>query len=186
MDAPPTPARRRADAIRNDRKVREAAEAVFLRRGKALSMDEVAEQAQVSKGTVYNVFGSRDLLIDGLTIAHLDRAASSYRAAMSGEDPWEGLVNSVLTPTMGVAATADVMAPDAEASPVRTAYLNCHAALDDLLALLKQRGLVRPEISATQVATLFRGLYQALPSYAERDVAATIELGRIILRGIRS
>ncbi|SCW38193.1 transcriptional regulator, TetR family [Sphingobium faniae] len=176
---------RRADALRNESKVREAADTVFRRYGKDLSMDDVAREAGVSKGTVYNVFGSRDELIEGLTIAYLRAATLSYRKAMESEDLWQGLADAVLTPTMGIAATADLMAPGGSDCPARTAFDECRRTLDELLDLLKQRGLVRPEITTTQLTNLFRGLYQVLPSYGERDTAQALEHGWIILRGIR-
>lgn len=178
--------RRRADALRNEMKVREAADIVFRQRGKDLSMDEVAREAGVSKGTVYNVFESRDQLVDELTIGYLEAATLSYREARTKNDLWQGLVDAVLTPTMGVAATADVMALDDATSTVRAAYIECRAALDELLDMLKQRGIVRPEISTAHLTILFRGLYQVLPSYGERNAELAAEYGRIILRGIRA
>ena len=42
---------RRRDAVRNEAQVRDAARAVFNRRGPALTMDDVAAEAGVSKGT---------------------------------------------------------------------------------------------------------------------------------------
>lgn len=182
--APPSP-RRRSDAVRNEKKVRDAAEVVFRRRGKTLSMEEVAQEASVSKGTVYNVYGSRDLLIEELTIAYLRHSTASYRAAMAREDLWEGLIEAVLTPTMGVAATEDVMAPDETPSPVQEAFFDSRDTLGELLDLLKERGIVRPEITTNHVVTLFRGLYHVLPSYGQRDMATARELGMIILRGLR-
>lgn len=176
---------RRADALRNEGKVRDAADVTFRRYGKDLLMDDVAREAGVSKGTVYNVFGSRDQLIEDLTIAHLRAATASYKDAMVCDDLWQGLAQAVLTPTMGIAATEDIMRPGDSDSPARAAYTECRQALDALLDLLKQRGIVRPDITTDQLSNLFRGLYKVLPSYSERDLDQAIEHGWIILRGIR-
>jgi AcrR family transcriptional regulator len=178
--------RRRADALRNEAKVRAAADIVFRRLGEDLSMDEVAREAGVSKGTVYNVFESRDQLVEELTVGYLEAATSSYRKARAKDDLWQGLVDAILTPTMGIAATAEVMALDDVSSKVGAAYIDCRSALDELLDMLKQLGIVRPEISTAHLTTLFRGLYQVLPSYGERNAELAAEYGSIILRGIRA
>ncbi|NEN05311.1 helix-turn-helix transcriptional regulator [Diaminobutyricibacter tongyongensis] len=55
----------RADAARNVEGIRQAALSVF-RRGLDAPLDEVAEAAGVSKGTIYNRFGGRSGLIDSI------------------------------------------------------------------------------------------------------------------------
>jgi len=59
----------RADAARNRARVLEAARRLFAERGvEAVTMDEVAREAGVAKGTVFNRFGDRA----GLALALLD------------------------------------------------------------------------------------------------------------------
>ncbi len=63
------PARERADAARNRRRILVAAERLFIERGVAgVSMDDVAAEAGVGKGTLYRRFGDKA----GLGIAVLD------------------------------------------------------------------------------------------------------------------
>ena len=177
---------RRRDAVRNEAQVRDAARAVFNRRGPALTMDDVAAEAGVSKGTVYNTFGTRDELIDAMTIAVLQDATHAYAAAAQSDDPWQAFHDAIVTPTIGVGGRPEVMDPNAPDSPVKDAYTESRDALDALLDRLKQSRHVRPEITVSQLSVLFRGLYLALGPYDERTVAETASYAEILLRGIRT
>jgi AcrR family transcriptional regulator len=66
----------RADALRNRRKVLDAAESLFSCRGVGnVSMDDIAEAAGVGKGTLYRGFGDRA----GLAYALLDRSGVDFQ-----------------------------------------------------------------------------------------------------------
>jgi AcrR family transcriptional regulator len=75
----------RADAARNRRRILEAAERLFKGRGVAgVSMDDVAAEAGVGKGTLYRRFGDKA----GLGIAVLDeRARELQDAILRGPPP---------------------------------------------------------------------------------------------------
>ncbi|OQO94803.1 TetR family transcriptional regulator [Saccharomonospora piscinae] len=75
----------RADAVRNRARVLDAASRIAARCGAGnLTMDAVAAEAAVGKGTVFRHFGDRA----GLLIALLDRAEHELQAAMlSGPPP---------------------------------------------------------------------------------------------------
>ncbi|MEV6304082.1 helix-turn-helix domain-containing protein [Actinoplanes sp. NPDC051861] len=86
----------RADAQRNATKLRAAAAELFGERGLQVSLKEIARRAGVSHGTLYNLFGTREALIDevvaDLAAASLDEAA---QAALACADPWEGFAGYV-------------------------------------------------------------------------------------------
>ncbi|GAA4973719.1 TetR/AcrR family transcriptional regulator [Actinoplanes utahensis] len=86
----------RADAQRNATKLREAAAELFGERGLQVPLKEIARRAGVSHGTLYNLFGSREALIDevvaDLAAARLDEAA---RTALACDDPWSGFAGYV-------------------------------------------------------------------------------------------
>ena len=178
--------RRRADAVENEAKVRAAAKRAFIALGAAITMDDVAEEAGVSKGTVYKSYPSRDALLTEMTILRFEDVASTYRAAAGSDDPWQGLVAAFSDSTLGVGANYEVLDLDAPASPVHSAVLDGLAALETLLDAAKEQGHVRPEITATQVMALFRGVYAVLPSYADRSSEDIAGLVQIILRGIHT
>jgi AcrR family transcriptional regulator len=74
----------RADAARNRRRVLAVAERLFAERGAAVTMDEIAREAGVGKGTVYRRFGDRA----GLAQALLDVRERELQAAiLRGEPP---------------------------------------------------------------------------------------------------
>lgn len=75
----------RADAARNRAKVLQAAERLFAEKGMtAVTMDDVAAQAQVGKGTLYRRFGDKS----GLAAALLDeREAELQQRLLTGPPP---------------------------------------------------------------------------------------------------
>lgn len=94
-DAASKPALRR-DAQRNLEKLTAAAVDVFRERGLDAPLEEIAQRAGVSTGTLYNRFGSREALIDavvpGLVAARLDAVAARAHACA---DPWQGFAQYV-------------------------------------------------------------------------------------------
>ncbi|EKX63292.1 TetR/AcrR family transcriptional regulator [Streptomyces ipomoeae] len=81
----------RADAQRNAQKLRAAAAELFHERGLQAPLKEIARRAGVSHGTLYNLFGSREALIDevvtDLAAGRLDAVAEE---ALAREDAWDG------------------------------------------------------------------------------------------------
>ncbi|MFE2431289.1 TetR/AcrR family transcriptional regulator [Streptomyces sp. NPDC059373] len=83
----------RRDAQRNLEKLTAAAVDVFQVRGLGAPLEEIAQRAGVSIGTLYNRFATREALIDAvipeLVTPRLEAAAEHARACA---DPWEGFV----------------------------------------------------------------------------------------------
>jgi AcrR family transcriptional regulator len=78
------PARERADAARNRRKVLTAAQALFAEHGiEVVTMDDVALAAGVGKGTLYRRFGDKG----GLAAALLDERERDLQARMLAGPP---------------------------------------------------------------------------------------------------
>ena len=82
---PPAPARERADAARNRRRVLAAAAELFSSRGvNCVSMDDVAAAAGVGKGTLFRRFGDKA----GLAVALLDQQEQELQQAiLTGPPP---------------------------------------------------------------------------------------------------
>jgi AcrR family transcriptional regulator len=177
--------RRRTDAVRNEEAVRVAARAVFLRLGDALTMDDVADEAGVSKGTVYATFPGRDTLVRDLTVEALEESSAAYREANGTEEPWQALAENFLNPTLAVPTSARLLDPGATDSAEHRAHEESLRALGELLEVLKTRGIVRPEVTVTQVVTLFRGLFTVPRPDPDRAIEERRSVAAIILRGIR-
>jgi AcrR family transcriptional regulator len=176
---------RRSDAVRNEKAVRVAARVVFQRLGDALTMDDVAEEAGVSRGTVYATFPGRDTLLRDLTVEALEESSAAYREAICTEDPWQSLADGLLDRRLAASTAARLMDPDAPDSPERRALEDSLRALGELLDVLRSRGFVRPEVTVTQVSTLLYGLFTVLRPGPDRSDDEARLLVAIILRGIR-
>ena len=176
---------RRTDAVRNEAAVQAAARAVFVRLGDALTMDDVADEAGVSKGTVYATFPGRDTLLRDLAVEALEGSSAAYREAICAEDPWQALTDSILNPTLAASTSTRLLDPGAPDSPEHRALEESLRALGELLEVLKKRGIVRPEVTVTQLVTLFYGLSTVLRPDPGRSVEERRPMAAIILRGIR-
>ncbi|MGR0218628.1 TetR/AcrR family transcriptional regulator [Agromyces sp. ZXT2-6] len=178
---------RRIDAIENEAKVRQAAEVVLKRVGSAMTMDEVAAEAGVSKGTVYSTFGSRNQLLDEMTILFFDRAYDSYVEALQAPSAWDALADIFLEPTIELTTTArDAMNPDRPDDAVKEAGRRTFQALNELIEKGKREGSIRTDVSIRHVEVLFRGLGLALQPYSPAYRKLMHECGLIILKGMRA
>lgn len=80
----------RRDAQRNRERLIAAAAEVFRERGLEVPLEEIAQRAGVSAGTLYNRFGGRDALIDAVVPALVGaRAAQTLERASAIAGPWE-------------------------------------------------------------------------------------------------
>lgn len=89
----PGPAR--ADARRNAQRILDAT-AELLATDPAVSLEQVAAHAGVSRATVYHHFTGRDTLLDALTERSIAEVTAAVRSARPGEGPAEEAMDRVL------------------------------------------------------------------------------------------
>lgn len=147
-------------------------------------MDDVAEDAGLSKGTVYRVFSTRDALIEEMTLETLKEATEAYVEARSSEDPATALEAVLTARPVTAAGRARMTAPAQKSSRVRRALAETARELEALLDVMKAKGLVDPSVNAWHIRVLFRGLFTVLPDYPNCSTADAEQLTAIILRGI--
>ncbi|WP_416969484.1 TetR/AcrR family transcriptional regulator [Streptomyces sp. 4F14] len=83
----------RADARRNAEKLRAAAAEVFREQGLHAPLKEIARRAGVSHGTLYNLFGTREALIDEVAVDLAgERLEEVAQEALAHDDAWAGFV----------------------------------------------------------------------------------------------
>jgi AcrR family transcriptional regulator len=82
----------RRDAERNRRRILQAAAEVFAERGLGVTMDDIAERADVGVGTVYRRFPEKELLVEALFEDRIEELVSLAQQALAEADPWEALV----------------------------------------------------------------------------------------------
>ncbi|GAB3490035.1 TetR/AcrR family transcriptional regulator [Nocardiopsis coralliicola] len=86
----------RADAQRNAEKLRAAAAELFAEQGLQVSLKEIARRAGVSHGTLYNLFGTREALIDEVVADRVaERLGEVARQALACRSAWEGFAHYV-------------------------------------------------------------------------------------------
>ncbi|WP_216899840.1 TetR/AcrR family transcriptional regulator [Nocardia alni] len=87
------PARRlRADAVRNQQRILEAARRLFAERGLDVTLDDVAEAAGVGVGTVYRRFANKQELIVEVFDHNVAEMAEAVEAANRNPDAWAGVM----------------------------------------------------------------------------------------------
>jgi len=94
---PPSPSRQR-DRARHEKDVLTAAERLFASRGfAATTIAEVAQEAGFAVATLYNLFGSKEAILERLMSDHFDEFADAIATAVrAAETPREKLHASVL------------------------------------------------------------------------------------------
>lgn len=83
----------RRDAERNRRRILETARQVFAERGLDVSLDEIAQRADLGVGTVYRRFPTKEALVDALFEQQLEEVVAIGQEALADDDPWRGLVS---------------------------------------------------------------------------------------------
>ena len=89
--ASPRPLRR--DAERNRQRILASAKVLFAEYGVDVGLDDIARHAGVGVGTAYRRFPDREVLIDELLEDKISEIEAIAEAALSLDDPWDGLVS---------------------------------------------------------------------------------------------
>ncbi len=162
----------RADARRNAEKLRTAAAELFHERGLQAPLKEIARRAGVSHGTLYNLFGTREALIDevvaDLAAGRLEEVA---RQALAHEDAWEGFacyVETLCDLQVTDPAISDVVTgryPDA--SRLMALCERAHAAAVRIIERAQEAGALRSDFTREDLLFIFGT--NALLSRAAKD-----------------
>jgi AcrR family transcriptional regulator len=81
----------RTDALRNQKRILEAAKGAFTRYGADASLDDIAKQAGVGAGTLYRHFPTRDALIEAVYRSEVEKLAAAARGFPAAMPPIEAL-----------------------------------------------------------------------------------------------
>ena len=154
MNAPSRPIR--ADAARNRALLLAAAEAEFAERGANASVAEIARRAGVAKGTVFRHFPTKEDLIAAIVGEHLAALTAVARRLQDSADPGAALLE-FLTVAAGERQQRDltfVQSLSAGDSKVTEQRDQLYAAIGSLVDRARDAGLVRPDITGTDVILL--------------------------------
>src|SRR5689334_19412744 len=81
----------RADARRNYERLLAEAEAAFRERGTEASLEEIARRAEVSIGTLYGHFSTRQALLEAVLHHSIDRLVATAEELLTHPSPGEAL-----------------------------------------------------------------------------------------------
>ncbi|GAA5167681.1 TetR/AcrR family transcriptional regulator [Amycolatopsis dongchuanensis] len=126
-------------ATRNPSRPKAATE-VFREKGLGVPLEEIAQRAGVSAGTLYNRFGGREALIDAVMPALVaERMGEALSRAEALADPWGSLVTYVTVlceQQAGDPAFRDVVSRQLAGRPELTA--KCEAELGKSVPLFER------------------------------------------------
>lgn len=163
----------RQDAIRNRERLVLAARDVFGRKGLDAPLEEIARQAGVSIGTLYNRFPERGELVDAALAPLAERSVELAEEAARDEDPWRAF-ESLVTGTCELFAEypgyADFYRSRVPGAPVITAARQRLGEIkESLMARAMSAGVLRADIEQADVIFLIWGAAAIMD--ATRDTA---------------
>lgn len=146
----------RADAARNRELLLAAAEEEFAERGLDASMADIASRAGVAKGTVFRHFASKEELVAAIVGGQFAALTAVARGLLDVPDP-EAALLEFLTVAAGALHRQDLTflqalsAGDATVGGLRN---QLHAALGALVDRAREAGVLRPDVTGTDVFLL--------------------------------
>ncbi|MEU5646868.1 TetR/AcrR family transcriptional regulator [Streptomyces milbemycinicus] len=181
--------RLRADAARNRAQVLTAARTAFRELGTAAPLDEIARRAGVNIATLYRRFPDRISLIRQVVVDAFDLVLQAAHSALATaqQDPLaaiEGFLlhlvderDMLVLPLIGGPVTDDPEATELQ--------LQIEPLLEELLALARAQGVIRPDATAVDLITTAALACRPLPYLpAEQATALARRHVRIFLDGL--
>jgi AcrR family transcriptional regulator len=176
---------RRADARRNHERVIAAAVEVFTEHGLEATIPQVAARAGVGKATVYRSFPTKGDLVRALAQVHVDwLVARIAEADVAAADDAYAALESALVDIADRLARDRLMVevlsgveglrdPDSEDRTSR------------ILQLGVEQGVLRPDVSGTDVQVLMSGAARALLDLDVRDPEVWRRYARLCVAALR-
>jgi AcrR family transcriptional regulator len=156
------PRRLRADAERNRRRLIDAATELFRERGLEVGVGEIAEHAEVGRGTLFRNFPSKDALVVAVVVERIKDSVQRGRSLLTHDDPAAAafaLVDDALERQAADRALFEALAGDWMAHP------EIHAAHNEMLAVVEQIlhraqavGAIRADVSGVDVMLAVKGV----------------------------
>jgi len=156
----------RADAARNREKLLAAATQLFSERGLDVPMEHIARRAEVSIGTLYAHFPTREAFFEAIfpeRLAALDTLAEQASAEPDAWRAFVGYLEGLYAMHARDRGLNDVLAR--QLPHVKGVVAACHRGaghLDELIERAKAGGRLRPDFTIADMATLTRAMAQVI------------------------
>ncbi|MFI6846278.1 TetR/AcrR family transcriptional regulator [Kitasatospora sp. NBC_00085] len=158
-------ARSRADAVRNQRLLTDAAARSFAAGGLGVPVSQIVREAGLGKGTVFRCFPTKDHLVAAIAAERLDELTELAEALATGADPAAALYSFMQAAARLFAADRgffeSLSLPPHAHPEVLAAEGKLTDAVDVLLGRAQEDGAVRADISTVDVLLLLGGIRQA-------------------------
>lgn len=159
--------------------------------GSGGSAEEIAKQAGVSIGTLYNRFPTRAELVDAALGPVAERSVPLAEQALQAQDhPWDGFAAYMLEMCELIAAErgyADVYRSRISGAPVIDAAWERMARLKaQIMDRAKQAGVLRPDVESADIILLIWGIAGTIDATREAAPQAGRRHLALALDGLRS
>ncbi len=184
----PNPRRLRADAARNRQALIDAAQRLFLARGLAVTLDDIAVEAGVNVATAYRHFANKQELVAAFLEQQVMAAASIAEEAAGADDPWQGLTDFLSRLLLLVTASRglhDVLAPTYAGRWIEVLDERLTPAVRRLISRAQDAGALRRDIDLGDLGVVLRMLAALSDIPHERPEALTDRYLALILDGLR-
>ncbi|MEU7477990.1 helix-turn-helix domain-containing protein [Lentzea sp. NPDC042327] len=180
----------RADAARNRAKLLAAAVDVFGEQGLDAALEHIARRAQVSIGTLYAHFPTRQVLIDSIFPSRLAVLDDIGAAALAAPDPWRGFADFVEGTVALQAqdhglndAIARRLVPSEEATSACGRGMG-HA--ERIIQRAKDAGVLRADFELADLVTLTWAMSQVIRESVDTEPDRWRRFLRFYLDGLRT
>jgi AcrR family transcriptional regulator len=162
--------RTRADAVRNRERIVAAARDVFVEYGPDAPLDEIARRAGIGNATLYRHFADRRALAQAVLLHVLtrtaDHAGAEAAVVAAGGDPCAALSRFAHTAVdENIGALCGLLVGGGESRPPELVEQKARleAALDALMERARQDGLLRSDVTRTDLMVAISRLTRPLP-----------------------
>ncbi|WP_216898913.1 TetR/AcrR family transcriptional regulator [Nocardia alni] len=181
---------RRRDARDNRDKVIAAARVRFVAEGLDASLNAIARDAEVSIGTLYNHFPTRETLIGEALLERVEESVRSAEAALRNPDPWAGLVEHLTM--LAESQSRDRGFTDIcvrslpPESPIEITKLRGHTLFHELIARVQESGALRSDVDVADIGLLLWAIVRATEAVRVQAPDAWRRHLGVLLDGLRA
>ncbi len=188
MTAKPETRKPRADALRNQERLIDAAKQAFTEVGPDVSLEEIARRAGVGIGTFYRHFPTREAIVEAVYRREIGQLAEAAQSLLNARRPIDAL-HDWLKLFVDYMATKRVIAPALASMSGGTSALYERSGLmmRDAVTLLIDKAVasadIRPDVEPEDMMQALSGL--AFGSSNPGWEARTLRLIDVMMTGLR-